>query len=218
MSYGQDGSGTGIYAQRYDANGNAVGSETRVNTTTASDQSTPAVAALSDGGYVVTWMSDQDGSGSGIYAQRYDATATRSASETRVNTTTAGDQTNPAVAALLGRRLRRDLDVVCGQDGSGCGIYAQRYDATAMPSGARPASTPRRQATRIDPAVAALSDGGYVVTWMSYDQDGSGYGIYAQRYDASGNTRRQRDPRQHHDRKRPILSCRGRAARTAATS
>ena len=37
--------------------GNAVGSETRVNTTTESQQEHPAVAALSDGGYVVTWMS-----------------------------------------------------------------------------------------------------------------------------------------------------------------
>jgi hypothetical protein len=53
--------------------------ETRVNTTTASEQVQPTVAALSDGGYVVTWMSGtwapasgQDGSGYGIYAQRYD--------------------------------------------------------------------------------------------------------------------------------------------------
>ena len=36
-SYDQD-SDHGIYAQRYDASGNAVGSETRVNTTTADDQ------------------------------------------------------------------------------------------------------------------------------------------------------------------------------------
>ena len=33
------------------------GPEIRVNTTTASDQSYPSVAALSDGGYVVTWIS-----------------------------------------------------------------------------------------------------------------------------------------------------------------
>ncbi|MNO77407.1 hypothetical protein D3C76_685150 [compost metagenome] len=37
------------------------------------------------------------------------------------------------------------------------------------------------------PTVAGLSDGGYVVSWMSYGQDGSGWGIYSQRFDANGN-------------------------------
>ena len=113
MSLGQDGSGWGIYAQRYDADGNAVGSETRVNTTTASDQVYPAVAALSDGGYVVTWKSrNQDGSRFGIYAQRYDADGNAVGSETRVNTTTARRPARSCRGRALGRRLRRDLDVV----------------------------------------------------------------------------------------------------------
>jgi hypothetical protein len=73
-SYGQDGSGAGIYAQRYDVSGAAVGDEVRVNSTTAGDQYQPAISALNDGGYVVSWTSySQDGSGSGIYSQCYDA-------------------------------------------------------------------------------------------------------------------------------------------------
>ncbi|MBS0423307.1 MAG: putative Ig domain-containing protein [Proteobacteria bacterium] len=73
-SSAQDGSFSGIYAQRYDASGTAVGGEFRVNTTTASDQLSSSITALSDGGFVVSWESSaQDGSFSGIYAQRYDA-------------------------------------------------------------------------------------------------------------------------------------------------
>ncbi|MBH0196646.1 MAG: hypothetical protein HP494_13895, partial [Nitrospira sp.] len=50
-----------------------VTSERRVNSTTASNQSQSVVTGLADGGYVVTWTSNgQDGSGAGIYAQRYD--------------------------------------------------------------------------------------------------------------------------------------------------
>lgn len=41
-------------------------------------------------------------------------------------------------------------------------------------------------ASQAHPAVAALAGGGYVITWQSYNQDGSGNGIYAQRYDAGG--------------------------------
>ncbi|MCA9094074.1 MAG: VCBS repeat-containing protein [Planctomycetaceae bacterium] len=36
------------------------------------------------------------------------------------------------------------------------------------------------------PAVATDADGDYVVTWASYAQDGSDFGIYAQRYSPSG--------------------------------
>jgi hypothetical protein len=85
--------------------------ETRVNTTTAGEQYQPAVAALSDGGYVVTWgslsqdgsafdLSSQNGSAFDIYAQRYDATGNTVGSETRVNTTTANQQFYPWVTGL----------------------------------------------------------------------------------------------------------------------
>jgi hypothetical protein len=78
-SNGQDGDGFGIYAQRYDANGSRVGSEFQVNTYTTSDQLLPSVAALSTGGFVVTWNSNgQDGSANGVYAQSYQGRQGRS--------------------------------------------------------------------------------------------------------------------------------------------
>lgn len=49
-----------------------LGPEFRINSYTASAQSYPSVATLTDGGFVVTWQSNgQDGSGYGIYGQRY---------------------------------------------------------------------------------------------------------------------------------------------------
>src|SRR5687767_537339 len=38
-------------------------------------------------------------------------------------------------------------------------------------------------------AIAADADGDFVVVWQSYAQDGSNFGIYAQRYDAAGAAR-----------------------------
>ena len=43
--------------QRYDASGNAVGSEFQVNTYTPGDQMLSIVTALSDGGFVVAYQS-----------------------------------------------------------------------------------------------------------------------------------------------------------------
>src|SRR5438046_8268888 len=79
----------------------SVSAETFVNTTTANPQDSPSITALSDGGYVVTWSSyDQDSSGWGIYAQRYDASGVVQGGETLVNTTTFSDQYLSSVAAL----------------------------------------------------------------------------------------------------------------------
>jgi hypothetical protein len=40
--------------------------------------------------------------------------------------------------------------------------------------------------TQYVPAVAMDADGDFVATWFSIDQDGNGYGVYAQRFDATG--------------------------------
>ena len=185
VSFGQDGSGYGIYAQRYGASGAAVGGEVRVNSTTLGSQQQPTIGGLSDGGYVVSWMSGQDGSGAGIYAQRYSASGAPVGGEVRVNSTTANDQLNPSVAALAdGGYVVSWMSY--SQDGSVWGIYAQRYGASGAPVGGEVRVNSTTTNDQIDPAISALSDGGYVVSWMSYGQDGSAAGIYAQRYGASG--------------------------------
>jgi len=39
-----------------------------------------------------------------------------------------------------------------------------------------------------DSSITTLTNGGFVVTWTSNGQDGDGYGIYAQMYNANGTT------------------------------
>src|SRR5207247_2097696 len=132
-SSAQDGSNTGVYAQRYNAAGVAQGSEFRVNTTTASAQENSAVAIDSAGNFVVAWSSNlQDGSGSGTYARRYSAAGLALTGEFRVNTYTSNDQNYPTVAMdAIG-----DFVVTwssLGQDaGNTWGVYAQHYDANAV--------------------------------------------------------------------------------------
>ena len=60
----------------------------------------PSVAALRDGGFVVTWKSDeQDRSQGGIYGRRYDANGVPGP-EFQINTYTNNDQIGASVAAL----------------------------------------------------------------------------------------------------------------------
>jgi Ca2+-binding RTX toxin-like protein len=186
MSYNQDGSSGGIYGQRFTADGSASGGEFQVNTTTYDRQVSPTITGLSDGGFVVTWMSsNQDGSGYGVYGQRFAADGNPSGSEFRVNTTTSSDQYQPTVAALAnGGFVVTWMDN--GKDGSGWGIYGQRFTADGAASGDEFRVNTTSHDQQQSSTVTGLSDGGFVVTWMSYNQDGSGWGIFGQRFAASG--------------------------------
>lgn len=102
-----DDTGSGIYAQLFDSSGKMKGREYLVNTYTENGQTRPSVAMDSIGDFVVAWTSGwdwidpssgQDGSCSGIYAQRYDFNGNAIGEEFQVNTNTYGDQNFPTVA------------------------------------------------------------------------------------------------------------------------
>jgi len=185
-SYNQDGEGFDVYAQRYAASGEAQGEEFIVNTTTADNQLSPSIAALADGGFVVTWNSyNQDGDEFGIYAQRYAASGAELGREFLVNTMTASSQINPSITALVDGGFLVSW-MSHGQDGDSYGIFAQRYDSIGVAHSAEFLVNTTTASYQGNPSTAALADGGFVVSWESYNQDGDGFGIYAQRYDTNG--------------------------------
>src|SRR5262249_20769519 len=137
--------------------------------------------------YVVVWQSTgQDLVGTtGVYGQRYNAYGVPQGSEFRANTYTLSDQSAPAVA------MGADGDYVVAwqsyQDGAGNGILGQRYSAAGVAQGSEFRANTYTTGNQTAPAVALDADGNFVVAWMSSSgQDGDGYGVYAQRYNASG--------------------------------
>jgi len=104
QSEGQDGSSWGVYARRFDAAGNALSNEFKVNTHTAAFQERPVVSLTPDGRFIIVWQSaSQEGTPDyGVYGQRYDAVGTPAGPEFHVNTTIQGHQYQPAVAAQPG--------------------------------------------------------------------------------------------------------------------
>jgi hypothetical protein len=55
-SDGQDGDLSGVFAQRFDRNATALGTEFQVNTTTTGFQSLDSVASDATGNFVITWI------------------------------------------------------------------------------------------------------------------------------------------------------------------
>jgi len=175
-----------VYQQRYASDGSAIGNATLVNTTTHSNQYKPSVTELNDGAWLVSWTSyDQDGSGSGIYQQRYAKDGSAIGKETRVNTTTIDSQYDPSVTALAdgGWLVSWTSD---NQDGSGKGIYQQRYSSDGAAIGSETLVNSTTNNDQSSSSVTALNDGGWLVSWQSYNQDGSGWGVYQQRYASDG--------------------------------
>jgi len=185
-SLSQDGDVYGIYGQRYDSNGNPLGSEFQVNTYTKDDQEEAEVTALADGGFVIVWESeDQDESGWGIYGQQYDRNGNAVGSEFQANTYTEKSQSNPSVTSLS-----PDGGFVITWQSStqnGRGIYGQRYDRDGNPIGDEFQVNTYMNRSQQYPSISSLNDGGFVITWDSYGQDGSEKGVYGQRYDSNGN-------------------------------
>ena len=92
-----------IYQQRYDADGNAVGTQTLISSHTAADHSN--VIPLADGGWVVTWDSlDQD-----IYQRRFDSDGVAISGPVRVSEGLLEQGSVRRWRRLARRRLGRGL-------------------------------------------------------------------------------------------------------------
>ncbi|MBI3469401.1 MAG: choice-of-anchor D domain-containing protein [Planctomycetes bacterium] len=186
QSEGQDGDGAGIFAQMYSAAGAPLGGELHVNTTTADDQAHPSVAMDPNGDFVVAWQSyAQDGFAYGVFARRFNALGVPQGAEFQVNTFTDDWQHEPAVAMDDAGNF-----VVVWQsyfqDGDGYGVYAQRYNAAGATQGGEFRVNVVTADWQRKPSVAMDSLGNFAVAWESNLQDGSGYGIFARRYNSAG--------------------------------
>lgn len=186
----RDGSGSGIFGRIYDEDGTAQGTTFQINTTTSNDQSNQYVTSLTDGGFIVVWEStDQDGSGTGTYAQRYDSSGTAQGSEFLINTSTSNDESAPEITSLTGGGFAAVWQASGAQDGDGIGVYGRVFDANGTETVGEFLVNTTITNDQSMPAITSLSGGGFIVTWQSSGaQDGSGIGLYGQRYDSSGNT------------------------------
>jgi len=190
-----DASFNAVRAQRYDANGVAQGIEFLVNTATTNTQRDPSVAGLGGGGFVITWEDNSriqgDTDGFAIRAQRYDANGLEQGVELLVNTSTDGNQRDPRIAGLGdgGFVITWEDGNEALDDNSGFAIRAQRYDANGVRQGTEFLVNTSTDSNQVDPSIAGLGNGGFVITWEDLSElegDTDSFAVRGQRYDANG--------------------------------
>lgn len=187
----QDAATKRVFAQRIDGNGAKVGGEITVNVTSAGTQNNSDVAMAADGTFVVVWRG-QGPSGSdvdGVYARRFNADGTPASGEFQVNTSTFASQDRPSIGM---NRTTGDFVIAWGSNVSGDNIRFRRFSASGTALDVTEKTAPGgTNGSNLD--VAMGTDGKFVVVWdnNTLEQggtDASGYGVFAQRYNADGTT------------------------------
>ena len=178
----------GLLGQIYDANGNTSGSTFHIDSEDNYnfDPGSPSVAGFQDGGFCVTWWT-ASGSEQGIFCQRFSANGTKLGEAFKVNTSESSSHRYSEVTALENGDFVVTWQSLYQSGDPEWGIFGQRFDATGNSIGSEfhiNTTTARGQS---DPSIASLSTGGFIVTWGDEYKDGSGYGIFGQIYDVSGN-------------------------------
>lgn len=187
--------GTTIYGRLYRMNGHRLGSVFPVSPIKAvgSVHGESAVAGLASGGFVVTWTSDMTGPVTNIHGQIFDPDGEKLGSVFGVNTVGSPDyaQEKSAVAGLQDGGF-----VVAWQsDDHQAGkknIYMKRFSGQGdeespnvlVNTNSFESDTELSEGNDLNPSVAALSDGGFVVTWA----DVGNTNVQGKRYDANGAT------------------------------
>ncbi|MDA9020304.1 putative Ig domain-containing protein, partial [Flavimaricola sp.] len=167
-SWLQDGSKFGIYAQRFGSEGEKIGGEFLVNSTTAGSQENVSACDLEDGGLVVVWQDDSsDGDGYGIFAQRFDASLNRVGVEFQVNTSIVGEQLAPRVTGTEGGGFfvtwRSNSSLSLNSDTAVTGQFFNS-DAARV-GGEKQIFYDPESGSEIRSPVATLSDGNIAITW-----------------------------------------------------
>jgi hypothetical protein len=179
-SFDQDGSMQGVYAQVFSPSGQRIGGETPINQTTAYNQRTPAVAGLSDGRFVVVWVSEQQRFTNSVdlYARFFSAGGTPAGNEFLVNTGT-NICANPSVAAASDGSFtiawgQKDLVV----RSNSWDIFARRISSAGVGTVVRRVNT-TTYGDQYAPRISAAGTD-YLVVWTSLGQDGSREGVFGQ--------------------------------------
>jgi hypothetical protein len=189
-----------IWARRFNASGQPLAGEVRVNAGADDDQYGAAPIVHADGGFSVVWNNAVEiGNGFDVQAvaQRFDAAGARLGSPVRL-AAQGGDFAPPVVAAgpdgnpvvLWGALGPRD---------PGLAVVGRAFDDRWRPLGGVFQVNTYTEFDQTNPALAVDGQGRFVAVWVSGElpvpqtpppaewggQDGSSYGVYGQRFKLS---------------------------------
>lgn len=173
-----------VFVQRLDAAGQRVGDEIQVNQQADYNQRNPSAAALPNGNFVVTWISESPRVGNwlenfevGIRGRLLDATGSPVNGEFVANDNLDSVHANPSVAALASGGFNIFWSQRAGPPPARWDVYGRNFAADGAPGGASFLVNAHTAGDQFGPRAAGHGDSQLVV-WTSVAQDGSREGVY----------------------------------------
>lgn len=156
-----------LQLQKFDATGAKSGTQVTV---AAGEGQQPAVAGLSNGKYIVSWVSWNTGK----VTFQIEGDAPVATAISGWNYVTA-----PGILPLAG-------DFVITNDDASQGISAAIYNNDGSQQRAAFSVNTNSNGSRTAPTIAQMSDSGFLIAWSSDTDDGIYHGVFGRRFDADG--------------------------------
>ncbi len=190
QSLGQDGSLSGIFMRPFgmkDGEFQALGDETRVNTTIDGEQITPSIASNGNGQTLVAWSTFDERGDLRTAARIFNSDGSPVTDELSLSASGAGEQDRLPVAVSLPGGEFVVAWAHTSADGEPDSIVARIVSSSHADRDAFAVSEKRDGCEQIEPSIAADSNGNIVVAWLRSGEP-EGYDVVARRLNADGST------------------------------
>ena len=175
--------GVGMSTAKADLRYEAKGTEYDLTGKLVGDQVAARLAMGSKGGYLVWQDNATDEFGLGISALRIDVAGNSVGAPVRINSLLKGNQEQPRVGVLA------NGGTIFAWEGGASGFHRVNYrvaNAEGLFLGEDRFVTGPESGEQVEPAIAALKNGGSVLAWTDYLEDGSVKGVSARIIGANG--------------------------------
>ena len=187
-----------IWARRYDSAGHPLTDEFQVNTFVSGFHGQQDIAMDHFGNFIVTWTQfgmraqnvNQDGSGAGLFAQRYNWRGRPEGGEFQVNSITQGSQSGSKVAMdLLGNWVLawNSPDGLNANGSPSSGVFARLFDRHGRDRGTEFLVNEHIDGGQSVRGVAADQAGRFAVLWIGNGPEADGGGAYVRLFDENGS-------------------------------
>mgnify|MGYP005841800707 FL=1 len=166
-----------------------LGDEFLVNTTTELSQTKPRVTINDNGSFIIAWESWTSNNDRDIFFQRFDGNGNKIGNETRANKTLAYSQARPDIKYLSNGNfvITWESWKQIATTARGYDIFASIYDSNGNVLNDEFLVNTYTEDYQWYSSIEAFDEGGFIVSWCSWEQDGFDGGIYLQKLDQFGN-------------------------------
>ena len=176
-----------IHAQRYASDGTKLGGEFTVNSNLPNEQLDVRVVGLDNGGFLIAWDNIAADRYQDVSGRLFNSLGEPSGADFTLNTNLVDSQGIVSVAALPGGGFVATWQSVVPADSGHSVVIGQLFGLNGAKLGGEFQVNVDTSHSPAGNDVAALSGGGFVVSWADNLPGNTGGRIVARHYDASGH-------------------------------